>query len=69
MKLARLALFALGGLLAFSTAYAQQLSVEFPLKGADGTPIANHRLTPALVAQAAKHPGPSLRAIPTATSR
>jgi len=36
---------------------AQQLSAQFPLKGADGTPIANHRLAPDLVAQAAKLPG------------
>ncbi len=56
MTLARLALFALAAVFASSPAHAQ-LSVEFPLKGADGTPIANHRLAPAVVTQAAKLPG------------
>ena len=56
MTLARLALFALAAVFASSPAHAQ-LGVEFPLKGADGTPIANHRLAPAVVTQAAKLPG------------
>ena len=38
-------------------AQAQQLRAEFPLKGVDGTPIANHKLAPDLAAQAAKLPG------------
>ena len=38
-------------------ARAQQLAAEFPLKGMDGTPIANHRLAPELAAQAALLPG------------
>jgi len=40
-----------------SAASAQQLGAQFPLKGADGTPIANHRLAADLMAQAAKLPG------------
>jgi protein-disulfide isomerase len=39
------------------TAQAQQLSSQFPLKGADGTPIANHRLAAEVTAQAMKLPG------------
>lgn len=39
------------------TAQAQQLSSQFPLKGADGTPIANHRLAAEVAAQAMKLPG------------
>jgi protein-disulfide isomerase len=57
MKFARFAIFALASLFAFALAHAQQLSVEFPLKGADGTLIANHRLTADLAAQAGKLPG------------
>jgi protein-disulfide isomerase len=36
---------------------AQQLSAQFPLKGVDGTPIANHRLAPELAGRAALLPG------------
>lgn len=39
------------------TAQAQPLSAQFPLKGADGTPIANHRLAAEVAAQALKLPG------------
>jgi protein-disulfide isomerase len=45
-------------LLALSaTAPAQELSAEFPLKGPDGTPVANHRLAPGLASRAALLPG------------
>ena len=42
---------------AFGGAQAQQLTAQFPLKGADGTPIANHRLAPDLSGRAALLPG------------
>ena len=38
-------------------AQAQQLTAQFPLKGADGSPIANHRIAPDLAAQAQNLPG------------
>lgn len=56
MKLSRW-MSVLAALFAFLPAQAQQLAVEFPLKGADGTPIANHRLAPDLASRAAKLPG------------
>lgn len=45
------------GVLLPSAAQAQQLTAQFPLKGADGTPIANHRLAPDLAGRAALLPG------------
>jgi protein-disulfide isomerase len=57
MTFARFAFAALAALIVAIPASAQQLAVEFPLKGIDGTAIANHRLTPELAARAAKLPG------------
>jgi protein-disulfide isomerase len=51
-KLLTLALLAVA-----TAASAQQLIAQFPLKGMDGTPIANHRLTAELAAQVTKLPG------------
>ena len=48
----------------FSAAQAQQLAVEFALKGADGTPIANHKLTADLAERAAKLPGTAVTGNP-----
>ncbi len=47
---AALAAFAAG-------AQAQPLSAQFPLKGMDGTPIANHRIAPDLAQQVLRLPG------------
>lgn len=38
-------------------AQAQQLTAQFPLKGMDGTPIANHRIASDLAAQVLRLPG------------
>lgn len=56
MKLASFALLALAVWALPAAVQAQQLRAEFPLKGGDGTPISNHRLTPDLAAQAARLP-------------
>ena len=53
--LARLALTLF--IVAPSVVAAQPLSAQFPLKGMDGTPIANHRVEPALAARTALLPG------------
>jgi protein-disulfide isomerase len=53
------ACFALLALLSATPAgvQAQQLTVQFPLKGVDGSPIANHRLAQELAGRAALLPG------------
>jgi protein-disulfide isomerase len=38
-------------------ASAQQLTAQFPLKGMDGTPIANHRIAPDMAEQVLRLPG------------